>query len=483
MARICTEITEWIEEEISKPVEEWEERQGKKCKKRKWYDPRKWLCWFVTIFVKVIRWVIVTVVKAVVTIVCRFIAVVIYFIVDLLQALWLFAKALLLWDKCILQEAISELGNVLVHIYTAIGYIIINPFVYQINRYRLKNYVREQIEDIFSDRPDHIAALKDAFHIDHGTFGYRVTCTVRRMFVDSQANPKIPRFVNVPNLFGLHDGRFIDLYQLAGFTTPCELTTEKGWYRPRPQTAKFPFAAGGGVGEPTPPSLEKDELTQYINSNGAKGPHFRIYAMSTANLEKKLGVASEKGRQLGLILNFEKKDIQVFHEDFINYTVGVQSRFLKDELKRIEEPPPPGDATGAFRDLCNPVAVGVFGFTDRIKRGQATNLVGTTACKKNNLSDEDTSGVSFIDDIPDELRKYILIHELGHYYGLCHVDGFDRIMVSGESSQGDWFTWKAFPNTFFHGGPRFTLSEAKQAWDFILANFPEECFVPQVIIT
>lgn len=484
MARICTEVTEWIEEKVSRPVEEWEERQEKKCKKRKLYDPRKWLCWFVTFFVKVIRRVIVTVVKAVVTIVCRLIAVIINIIVDIFQALWLFAKALVLWDKCILQEAISELGNVFGHIVTAIGYVLINPFVDQINRYRLKNYVRDQIEDMFTDRPDYIAAMKEAFHIDHGTFGYRVTCTVRRMFVDSQANPTVRRFDNVPNLFGLHNAKLINLYQLAGFTTPCALTTKKGWYRPRPQTAKFPFASGGGEGEPTPPSLDEDELTQYIDSNGAEGPHFRIYAMSTANLEKKLDAASEKGRQLGLILDFDKKrDIQVFHEMFINYTVGVQSDFLMDEVERIKENPPPGDTTGAFRDLCNPVAVGVFGFMDRIKRGQATNLVGTTACKKNNLPNSDTSGVSFIDDIPDELRKYVLIHELGHYYGLCHVDGFDKIMVSGDSKQGDKWTLGAFFNTPIHGGPRFTHSEAKQAWDFILANFPEECFVPQVIIT
>lgn len=124
---------------------------------------------------------------------------------------------------------------------------------------------------------------------------------------------------------------------------------------------------------------------------------------------------------------------------------------------------------------------GVFGFTDRIKRGQATNLFGTTACAKNNLADGDTSGVSFVDDIPDELRKYVLVHELGHYYGLCHVDGFDRIMVSGNKAQGDKWTWGAVPNTLIHGGPRFTHAEAKQAWDFILDNFPEGCFVSRQI--
>jgi hypothetical protein len=31
MALVCTQIQEWVEEEVSKPIEEWEERQEKKC--------------------------------------------------------------------------------------------------------------------------------------------------------------------------------------------------------------------------------------------------------------------------------------------------------------------------------------------------------------------------------------------------------------------------------------------------------------------
>ena len=77
MALVCTEITEWVEEEISKPIEEWEERQEKKCKDYPWYDPRGWVCWFVTYFVKVIRWVIVKVGKWVVRAVCKIVATVI----------------------------------------------------------------------------------------------------------------------------------------------------------------------------------------------------------------------------------------------------------------------------------------------------------------------------------------------------------------------------------------------------------------------
>src|SRR6476469_9529708 len=60
MATECIETQEWIEEEVSKPVEEWVEQTEKKCKKRHWYDPRRWLCWLVTTLVKVVVWVVVT---------------------------------------------------------------------------------------------------------------------------------------------------------------------------------------------------------------------------------------------------------------------------------------------------------------------------------------------------------------------------------------------------------------------------------------
>lgn len=52
MAAVCKDYKKWVEEQVEKPVEEWVEKTEQKCKKRKWYDPRRWLCWLVTTFVK-----------------------------------------------------------------------------------------------------------------------------------------------------------------------------------------------------------------------------------------------------------------------------------------------------------------------------------------------------------------------------------------------------------------------------------------------
>jgi hypothetical protein len=325
------------------------------------------------------------------------------------------------------------------------------------------------------------------------------------MYIDSQTKTK--RYGDVPNLYALHRDGLINLYALAGFDQGCAIFSEKGWYRPRHQTATYPFATGGGgFGEPTPPELTKEQLDHYIASAGQDGPHFRIYAVSAGNLDTRINAAQEKGRQLGLLLDFKSQDKEVTDADYINYRGDAinfvpidcstyrkgQVDFLIRELGRHPKSDfeycddaqqvrkVTGSPAAAQFELCSPVAVAVFGFTDKLQRGLTSNLIGTTTCADHNLPSRVVSGVSFIDDIPDELRKYVLIHELGHYFGLCHVDGFDRIMVSGKEGQGDLWTWDSVPNIFWHGGPRFIYVEAQRVWDFILPNFAPTCLAPEV---
>lgn len=78
MAEYCREVQEWIEEKVEKPIEEWVKKEEKKCKKKKckkWcLCCNKWFCWIETFFVKVVKWVIVTVGKWVTRVVCEAVA-------------------------------------------------------------------------------------------------------------------------------------------------------------------------------------------------------------------------------------------------------------------------------------------------------------------------------------------------------------------------------------------------------------------------
>jgi hypothetical protein len=80
MAKICSEYKKWVEEKVEKPIDDWVKKTEKQCKKRKWYDPRRWLCWLVTTFVKVVRWVVVWVGKWVTYIFCEVVSFVVNFL-------------------------------------------------------------------------------------------------------------------------------------------------------------------------------------------------------------------------------------------------------------------------------------------------------------------------------------------------------------------------------------------------------------------
>ena len=75
MAQICRSFQEWVEENIEKTVEEWENRQEERCReeKCKWWMAclNKLFCWLVWVLVKVVRIVVVTVGKWVARVVCE----------------------------------------------------------------------------------------------------------------------------------------------------------------------------------------------------------------------------------------------------------------------------------------------------------------------------------------------------------------------------------------------------------------------------
>ena len=516
MAMVCTQVTEWIENEISKPVEDWEESTEKKCKKRKWYDPRGWFCWLVRVFVFVIRWVIVTVFTAVITITCHLVADLLSMLWNTLKFLGNLLKALFTWDKCALQAGLGNFGDAFAVGVELMGDVLMRPITDRIQTFRLRRHVGSEIDKRFSDQPELTEAIKTNLNVDTGVFGYRLTCTMYRMFVDSET--KTAQSGDVPNLFFLHDPHphdtgQINLYELAGFDHSCDIFSKDGWRRSLPRTARKTFAGGGGGAIDTdPPEITRDQLTEYIDSKGTKGPPFLILAMSTPMLDTRIEAAQTKGRQLGLILSFDVKMKEVTDPKYLNYSetaiyldpdppapVNCATRpkaqvdYLICELARqpkldhiccdaaLQPNTVTGSLTNALHDLCAPVAVGVFRYTINRRSGYTSNLIGTSG-HAHPLSDDVTSGVSFRAQIPDELRKYVLIHELGHYLGLTHVDGFDRLMVSGEEGQGSAWTWDSIPNIWWHGGPRFTYAEAERVWDFILDNFPTECLAPRAIL-
>jgi hypothetical protein len=193
MGKKCEEINEWVEEEVSKPVEEWEERREEKCKKRKWYDPRRWLCWIVVTLVKVIRWIVVKVGKWVVRIVCRVITSALEGLLHVFRGLVTFFRGLFNLDWRMMLDGLTEaitgfLGLagliLLIIIFIGLGPLglillgalivldIADYIISEINDYRLREYVKGLVKAKYGSEGETYDAMADALGLEHGAFGY-----------------------------------------------------------------------------------------------------------------------------------------------------------------------------------------------------------------------------------------------------------------------------------------------------------------------
>ncbi|MGC1211165.1 MAG: hypothetical protein WA890_07885 [Micromonospora sp.] len=482
MALICTEITEWIEEEVSKPVEEWEERQEKKCKDYPWYDPRGWVCWFVTYFVKVIRWVVVTVGKWVTRTVCKLVAVVVEAVVDIAGGLWDVVVGIVTLDwRRILDGLLRAVIGLVLGI-IRVGRIVflgdtVEFIIEEINKARLRDYVRGLLEAKYDG--DTLEQIKEALRVDHGAFGLRLNATAYRTVLDSEV--KSQPDAGAPDLVLLHEQGAINLRELCGFAFP-----QGFWNRPRYKTLKKEVVVGGGGGGEFDNPISEDELDTYLTSRGTEGPAFIVLPMRDGALDTKIATAGEKGRELALMLNFDTAQVSVTagpHIVHVGYDQGflaahtALTQFLDAIIGRHRKSI---DAAGSVADLCHPVVVGIFRYTDSL-RGLTNNLQ-RSAC---GLSGKDNSGLTFIDNTPDQIWRYVPIHELGHYFGLCHTDGVDRIMFSPRESTW-WAKWYLIPRTLWNvyaqGEPAFSYDEAKAAWDYIVANFGAQCLGARPVV-
>lgn len=479
MAVECIETQEWIEEKIWKPVDQWVTKTEEKCKKRKFYDPRRWLCWLVTTLIKIVTWILVTVGKWLVRTVCKTVGYIWEIIRDIFVGLWNILAGIFTWDWCRVGLGGLTIGGGVLDGLLGLGRIAVlldtaNYIAGEIRRQQLKTYVRTRLSHIYLG--DKFRAIADNIRLESGAFGLRLNMTASRSYIDSES-PKDRRPGEVPYLVQMHDAG-VNVRELCGFEH-----NEGCFNRKRYKTIKKGLIATGGSGEPENP-ISEDELDLYMSSRGASGPAFLILCMTEDALNIQLRAAELKGRDIGIIPIWEKKMVEVTtKEDVIHDGKdGAQDHqldLLKRKMNRTEG--------NAVAELCNPVALGVFQYANSL-RGLASNLKPS----KCGLGAHSVSGVTFVDNSPDIFRKYIVIHELGHYFGLCHVAGIDRIMFSppkdkNGNTAGWWeslkstLTWSTLPKLLlWEGEPSFIQDEAFAVWDYIIEHFEPGCLgVPQ----
>jgi hypothetical protein len=456
MARVlkCEEVTEWIEEEVLKPVETWVEKTEEVCKNWPW--PLNWLCKLVTTLVKVVTWVVEIVGKWVTRTICKFVDIVLSFVIDVVVGVIDIVVGIFTWDWTRVWDGFVRIvSGVVGGFFGLVRIVLLGDLIDfirdEINKKRLRDYVRKLLEARFASDPSSLAAAKDAIGVDFGAFGLRLKATAVRTFVRSD---RIDAHDTVPLLIRWHEDPSLDINirKLAGYDW------DSFWKRGRPQVV----------------DASENDVDDYIRDRGGKS--FRIYAMGESVLQTKANVAEERARALGLMLEFDTAEAEVTDPAFVRLTgsSGAQDLFNVNVLGRTDEGV---DPSAARAELCRPEGGGVFGYVGTFI-GYASHLDDSVCVDGSSFPGSQTSGVSFLDRLPDFAFKYVFVHELGHYFGLCHVDGLNRIMYTANKDEDKtWWSWMLIPDwVYLEGGPRFVLDEGKRAWDLIVGGgFPTGC--------
>lgn len=402
-------------------------------------------------------WVIVTVGSWVTHAVCELVAdavdVVVAVVVGVVNILvgivtWNWARV---WDAFL--NIVTTALKLVVDVFRVLtGGDLVGFFRDAVDAWVLLDYVRGLVDGNKTYSDDQRRRIKDALGIDGGGFGLRLRGTAFRCFVrsdsmsDESGIPDLVRWNNDPN-----PATNVDLKILAG------VNWTGFWQRSRPEI----IADGGGI--------VGVDLDAYLQSPG-RAPQFSIFSMSPSVLDQKLSTASVKAEDLGLKLRFVQETVQLTRANRVRIDpsdAALVQVLTAPPFNRADEAT---DAVGAQRDLCAPVLIGTFLFVDNSFRGYSAHLHPSRCFEDTNR----TTGAAFRDNVPDIVWKYVPVHELGHTFGLCHVDGLDHIMYGPRDHS--WFDWTTIPQYFWLGGePRFTLDEAKATWDYIIANVSADC--------
>lgn len=560
----CEEVGQWVDEQVSQPVERWISQQEEQCRSLPWWNPLRWFCEIVTIVVKVVEWVVVTVTKWVVTLVCQIVTTVVGIVVTLVLRVvsWLVTFVVCIFtDPIDALKSFRDLWAIVVEtvedifefVETLLGDVLgilddVNHLLDSVSSSAgwlgvavgpVKG-VKDLVHNLVEDLRDLVGAVKDVIvgilglnlcgilrggtdlgtvvgrvlldtgftpvaglagpgavavaggvrvvgaavagtrdTVDmlrleavitaaiNGAFGAgseRATRSLRRVGIGA-STMGLPFRADARRLFlssrsttlnpgDLHRQGVINLHALAGHFSDC----------------------GGLINEPdgevvyagTELCVSYADLQTFLNNGPAEAPEFQVFPISRAKFRMHLKEARRKAAALGVRLNWGE----------IGELEAISSQELP--LNALDENPP-GDAaqqelfrrmgrTGPNDDLAILPAVSHFHYVHR--KTNNSEPFGLTSWFRPALRAFGPSGVTYRNRTPDWVFRWVLVHEMGHYWGLDHTnrDGGDRSLdeIMYAPSTGIGLSGSAVYEYLLGGGEaRFTFDDARSTWDWI----------------
>lgn len=551
----CTEYKQRIEKDVRQPIEQWVSRQERECKKRPWYDPRRWLCTIVNVLVKVVTWVVVVVVEWVPYLICKVVTNVIKIIVmivvrvlkflgtflvciftdplealkalrdlwtdllDILREVVEFLKSFLddtadlvtaaerLTDSlgCSLgfvgtflgglakwiagrgreavqltYEAINNALNLLLgalslnwcravegiqgllaDVVRAIAWLVSIPaggaggIRDSIRMKELEEMIERRLKTVTDDETL-LEKARERIRLGNCPFGLPFTVEPARFYLTSRPTPSNdPRFTPV-DLRALHNAGVINLHDMAGLMAACE-GIDQLWDKDKNRRRLRTEVVYAGT---TTPVTYRD-IDLFLSDGPEAVAEFRVYPIPLRVFDRYLKLAQRKGYSLGIELQWTRILEHEWQSISTTDPIGIPDSGAGQSIvfTRLAR-------TGARGDICVVPAFAGFRYAGNISRRGMTGMFPST------VSNVDESGVTFRDSLPEFFFQWVLIHELGHYFGLEHAghDGFGLIMwTPDEAANLETWTTESVVEFIISGEPQFTPDDAFKAWSWILS--------------
>lgn len=449
--QVCNDVGAWVSNNVSQQLERCVEQD---CN---WWCLccNKWFCFLV--------WVIVTIVSWVVTTVCEIVADVVDLVVNVVRGLVDIFVGIFTGDWTRVLAGLGEIvGGVVAFVLDLIpivtGGTLVGAFDKARKGWELRNFARGLLADRYRNAdPAGFDRMVDALGLDSGGFGLRLDAVAMRSFIRSDFTSQRG---GAPDLIGWLTTSSLDLKALAGFNPPA------WWSRGWPELV-------GDTGD-----ISAADLDTYVamGGQGEGVKQFSLFSMSTGDVQTHLSCADTHASELGLVFRWTTRDAMLTRGDQVLINRGAFPSVLRNPpFSRTNLAT---DAAAATGELGMPMAIGSFGFTEATAMGISAHLADATCIEADDMGStafpgEGITGAAFRYRKPDIAFKYTAIHELGHTFGLCHVNGLLRIMFTNASGANksiwSWASaWQYWTNGVEAG---FTLEEGKKTWEYIVANF------------